>query len=91
MNGGVQQPKKLVHATGARGRGQNHKTSMTKTISTIFIPNFVCVLTNKNIKYIERIFWSDAWVMPQRWDLGAQGLNCFEQGHVAYQFYGNDA
>ena len=56
-----------------------------------YTKNFVCVLTNKNIKYIEWVFWSDAWMMPQRWDLGAHGLNVFEHGHVAYQFDGNDA
>ena len=37
----------------ARGRGQKvkyHLISITKSISKIFIPNFVCVLTNERYK-----------------------------------------
>ena len=32
------------------GRGQNHLISVTKSILKIFIPNFVCVLTNERYK-----------------------------------------
>ena len=39
--------------------------------SMIFIPNFVCVLTN--IKHIEQNFHSVAGVMPQGWYLGVLG------------------
>ena len=39
-----------------------------------FIPNFVCVLTNKRyetvLKHIEHNFHSVVWVMPQGKDLG---------------------
>ena len=38
---------------GALGRGQKvkyHLISITKSISKIFIPNFVCVLTNERFK-----------------------------------------
>ena len=38
---------------GALGRGQKvkyHLISITKSISKIFIPNFVCVLTNERYK-----------------------------------------
>ena len=38
---------------GALGRGQNfnyHFISITKSISKIFIPNFVCVLKNERYK-----------------------------------------
>ena len=35
------------------------------SISKIFLPNFVCVLTNKYRKHIESV----ARVMPQGWDL----------------------
>ena len=38
---------------GALGRGQKvkyHLISITKSISKIFIPNFVCVLTNESYK-----------------------------------------
>ena len=42
------------------------------SVSKIFIPNFVRVLTNKR-KYIEQNFYSVAGVMPQGWDLGVLG------------------
>ena len=42
------------------------------SISKIFIPNFVRVLTNKR-KYFEQNFYSVAGVMPQGWDGGAGG------------------
>ena len=41
--------------------------------SKIFIPNFVCVLTNKNRKHIEQNFHSVAGAMPQGWDLRVLG------------------
>ena len=43
----------LAPLTGALGRGQKvkyHLISVTKSISKIFIPNFVCVLTNERYK-----------------------------------------
>ena len=43
----------LAPPPGALGRGQKvkyHLISITKSISKIFIPNFVCVLTNKRYK-----------------------------------------
>ena len=39
--------------------------------SMIFIPNFVCVLTNR--KHIEQNFHSVTGVMPQGWDFGVLG------------------
>ena len=42
------------------------------SVSKIFIPNFVIVLTNKR-NYIERNFYSVAGVMPQGWDLACLG------------------
>ena len=42
------------------------------SISKIFIPNFVRVLTNKR-KYIENNVYSVDGVMPQGWDLGCWG------------------
>ena len=50
---GAQGKKKFAPAPGALGRGQKvkyHLISITKSISTIFIPNFVCVLTNERYK-----------------------------------------
>ena len=43
----------LAPPLGALGRGQkvkNHLISITKSISKIFIPNFMCVLTNERYK-----------------------------------------
>ena len=42
----------LAPLPGALGRGQKVKylISITKSISKIFIPNFVCVLTNERYK-----------------------------------------
>ena len=66
------------------------------SISKIFIPNFVCVLTNERYKTYQTDFYSVAWVMPQGWDLGALGVPrgsnnfFFKYGHVAYQIDGDD-
>ena len=52
---------------GAFGRGQKvkyHLISITKSISMIFVPNFVCVLTNERYKTYQTGFYSVAWVMP---------------------------
>ena len=50
---GAQRNFFLAPPPGALGRGQKvkyHFISITKSISKIFIPNFVCVLTNKRYK-----------------------------------------
>ena len=45
------------------------------SISKIFIPNFVCFLTNEtDTKHIRHDFYSVAWVMPQGWDFKALGV-----------------
>ena len=49
------------------------------SISKIFVPNCVRVLTNKR-KYIEQNFYSIAGVMPQGWDLGVLGVKNFSVG-----------
>ena len=49
------------------------------SISKIFIPNFVRVLTNKR-KYIEQNFYSVAGVMPQGWVLGVLGVKNLSVG-----------
>ena len=59
------------------GRGQKvnyHLIPITKSISKIFIPNFVCVLTNEDTKHIRQDLHSVPWVMPQGWDFGALGV-----------------
>ena len=61
---------------GTLGRGQKVKynlISITKSISKIFIPNFLCVLTNERYKKFRRDFHSVPWVMSQGWDFGAGG------------------
>ena len=79
-------------------RGQKvkyHLISITKSISKIFIPNFVCVLTNKRYKTYQMGFalcrldhtpgvglWG-VWGCPG-------GSNKFKHGHVAYQIDGDD-
>ena len=53
MNGARNVKKILAPPPGALGRGQKakyHLISITKSISKIFIPNFVCVLTNERYK-----------------------------------------
>ena len=55
------------------------KISVTISISKIFIPKFVHVLTNKR-KYIEQNFHSIAGAMPQGWDLGVLGSKTLAWG-----------
>ena len=53
MNGARNLNFFLALPPGALGRGQKvkyHLISITKSISKIFIPNFVCVLTNERYK-----------------------------------------
>ena len=53
MNGARNVNFFLAPPPGALGRGQKvkyHLISITKSISKIFIPNFVCVLTNERYK-----------------------------------------
>ena len=61
-----------------------------------FIPNFVCVLTNKRYKTYLKGFLSVALVMPKGWEFvalgcpGGQKLVIFKHGHVAYQIDEDD-
>ena len=53
MNGACNVKKILAPPPGALGRGKKvkyHLISITKSISKIFIPNFVCVLANERYK-----------------------------------------
>ena len=52
MSGACNSTLFLAPPPGAQGRGQNVKyyISITKSISKIFITNFVCLLTNKSYK-----------------------------------------
>ena len=60
MNGARNVKSFLALSPGALGRGQNvkyHLISITKSISKIFISNFVCVLTNKMYKTYQTGFF----------------------------------
>ena len=90
----------LAPPPGALGRGQKvkyHLISITKSISKIFIPNFVCVLTNVRYKTYQTVFSFCPLGHTQGAGLwgagGAQGGQkrfFFKHGHVVYQIDGDD-
>ena len=92
--------KFLAPPPGALGRGQKvkyHLISITKSISKIFIPNLVCVLTNGRYKTYQMGFSfcrvDHAPGVSFRCTGGAQGVKkifFFKHGHVAYQIDGDD-
>ena len=80
-------------------QGQNvkyHLISITKSISKIFIPNFVCVLTNERYKTYQTGFLFCRLGHAPRVGLlgagGAQGVKkkFFKHGHVVYQIDRDD-
>ena len=85
---------------GALGRGQKvkyHLLSITKSISKIFLPNFVYVLTNERYKTYQTGFsFCGLGHAPGvgLWGAGgAQGVKkfiFFKHGHVAYQIDRDD-
>ena len=73
---GVQHQTVFGPAPWGPGEGPKvkyHLISITKPISKTFIPNFVCVLTNKRYKTYQTGFAHVGWVMPYGWDFGALG------------------
>ena len=88
----------LAPPPGALRRGQKvkyHFISITKSISKIFIPNFVCVLTNERYKTYQTGFsfcrLGHAPGVGLRGTGGAQGFQFFfKHGHVAYQIIMDD-
>ena len=97
MNGARNVKKFLAPSPGTLGRGQKVKyglISITKSISKIFIPNFVCALTNERCKTYQMGFLFCRLGHAQGWDFGAlgcPGVNFFSKhGHVAYQIDGDD-
>ena len=88
----------LAPPPGALGRGQKvkyHLISITKSISNIFIPNFVCVLTNERYKtYQTGFLFCPLGHAPGvgLWGAGgAQRVNFFlKHGHVVYEIDGDD-
>ena len=97
---------RMRHATaiffpppGALGRGQKvkyHLISITKSISKIFIPNFVCVLTNERYKTYQTGFSFCCRGHAPGVGLWALGVPrwlkkfFFKHGHVAYQIDEDD-
>ena len=86
MNGACNVKLFLAPPPGAEGRGQKvkyHLSSITKSISKIFIPNFVCVVINERYKtYQTGLLFCSLGHAPGigLWGAGgAQGGNFFFQ------------
>ena len=88
----------LVPTPGALGRGQKvkyHLISITKSISKIIKPKFVCVLTNDRYKTYQMGFsFCSLCHAPGVGCLGAgddQGVILFfRRGHMEYQINGDE-
>ena len=85
MNGACNVKLFLARPPGAQGRGQKvkyHLISITKLIIKIFIPNSVCVLTNKRYKTYQTGFsfcpLGHAPGVGLWGDEGAQRVNFFQ-------------
>ena len=97
MNGACNVNFFLAPPPGALERGQKVKylsISITKSVSKIFIPNFV-FLTNKRYKTYQMGFsFCHLGHAPRvgLWGLGVPRWSFFffKHGHVAYQIDGND-
>ena len=83
----------LAPPPGALGRGQKvkyHLISITKSISKIFIPNFVCVLINERYKTYHTGFSFCPLGHAQGVGLWGAGQFFFKHGHAVYQINGDD-
>ena len=98
MNG-TQSQFFLAPTPGALGRGQKikyHLISITKSISKIFIPNCVYVLTNERYKTYQTGFLFCRLGHAPGMGLGGTRVPrgskkiFFKHGHVAYQIDGDD-
>ena len=75
---------------GGVKRSKYHLISITKSISKIFIPNFVCVLTTERYKISDGIFILSPKSCPRDGTLGRWGCPggsiffIFKHGHVIY-------
>ena len=73
MNGACNVKRYFGPASWGPGEGQKvkyHLISITKSISKIFIPNFVCVLTNERCKTYQTVIIFCRLGHALRWDLG---------------------
>ena len=66
-------PKGQTGDLGVRSKGQIYLISVAMSISMIFIPNFVCVLTKRDKKHIEQNFHSIAGGHAKWMELGVAG------------------
>ena len=65
--------------------------SVTMSISKIFIPNCVCILTNERYKTYQKGFFILSPVScPRGGTFEHWGQKNFKSGHVAYQIDGDD-
>ena len=99
MNGACNVKLFLAPPPGALGRGQKvkyHLISITKSISKIFKPNYVCVLTNERYKTYQTGFsFCSLGHAPGVGLWGSGGAQevkkkNFKHGHVIYQIDGDD-
>ena len=82
----------LPHPLGRGQKVKYHIISITKSISKIFIPNFVCVRTNERYKtYQTGFLFCRLGYAPGvgLWGVGGaqviKKIFFFKHGHVAYQ------
>ena len=89
----------MAQPSGALGRDQKvkyHLISITKSISKIFIPNFVCFLTNERYKTYKMGFSFCCMVHAPGGGLWALGvprwlkIYFFKHGQVTYQIDKDD-
>ena len=87
----------LAPPPGALGKGQKvkyHLILITKSISKIFMQNFVCLLTNERYKtYQTRFSFCPLGHVPGvgLWGAGgAQGVNCFQTWSCGISKNGDD-
>ena len=96
MNGACNVKLFLAPPPGALGRGQKvkyHLISITKSISKIFKPNYVCVLTNEKYKTYQTGFsFCSLGHAPgvELWGCPGCQKKIFKHGHVIYQIDGDD-
>ena len=89
MNGACNVKLFLALHPGTLGRGQKvkyHLISITKSISKIFIQNFVRVLTIERYKTYQMVFSFFPRVMPQGWDFVALVV---PRGQFFFFFFSN--
>ena len=70
--------------------GLKGQISLDFEYKDFFIPDFVCILTNKRYEIYQLHYLSVALVMPKGWELVVKFFFLSKNGHVAYQIEGDD-